>query len=172
MATLPLSCVVLLKNVETVASGFPEVAEDVGLAAAAFADGELPLGVIFLGAALTKAVIVSGSVASAIRNLIRCVEALIGGNMAACSDTHKTSVQTPGPGKCCAALEASGLTPAIGVRVTAVNSAGKCIVCEIKASTSKKNPGALVFKRGKAHLPGSQVSCPTTTEGCCILATA
>ena len=88
----------------------------------------------------------------------------------ACVTTHKTSTTAQGPGVCCAALTASGLTPAVGVRIAATNRLGKCIVCEIKASTSKKSPGTLVFKRGKSHVPGSTVSCPTSQEGCCALA--
>lgn len=87
----------------------------------------------------------------------------------ACANTHKISTTAQGPGVCCAALSASGLTPAVGVRVAAVNSAGKCIVCQVKASTSKRNPGHLVFVRGKSSVPGSTVSCPTTQEGCCAL---
>lgn len=92
-----------------------------------------------------------------------------GGNPMACVTTHKTSTTTQGPGVCCAALSASGLPPVIGLRIAAVNKLGKCIVCEIKASTSKKNPGVLVFKRGKASVPGSLVSCPSSQEGCCAL---
>jgi hypothetical protein len=92
-----------------------------------------------------------------------------GGNPMACATTHKTSTTTQGPGVCCAAFSASGLAPAVGVRVAAVNKLGKCIICEIKASTSKKSPGTLVFKRGKAQVPGSTVSCPTSQEGCCAL---
>ena len=92
-----------------------------------------------------------------------------GGSKMACATTHKVSSVTQGPGVCCAAFAASGQAPAVGVRVAAVNKLGKCIVCEIKASTSKKNPGALVFKRGKASVPGSTVSCPSTQEGCCAL---
>jgi len=90
----------------------------------------------------------------------------------ACVTTHKTTSTVQGPGVCCAALTASGLTPAVGVRVAAVNKLGKCIVCEVKASTSPKHPGTLVFKRGKANVPGSTVSCPSTSEGCCALAAA
>jgi len=85
-----------------------------------------------------------------------------------CADTHRTSTKVQGPGICCAALAASGLTPAAGVRVPATNSVGKCIVCEIKLSTSKKNPGKLVFKRGKACAGGTCL-CPTSTGGCCEL---
>lgn len=92
-----------------------------------------------------------------------------GGPMAACTTTHKISSTVQGPGVCCAALGASGLTPAVGVRIAAVNSAGKCIVCEIKSSTSAKHPGALVFKRGKSHVVGSAVSCPSSSGGCCAL---
>lgn len=106
-----------------------------------------------------------------VRTLIRCLESLIRRNpTVACATTHKTSTIVQGPGKCCAAYAAAGFTtPAIGQRVVAVNSAGKCIVCEVKASTSPKHPGLLVFKRGKSVVPGSNVSCPSTAEGCCAL---
>lgn|SRR5216684_3544933 len=102
--------------------------------------------------------------------VIRFYNSLFGGgsNMA-CATTHKTSTTVQGPGVCCAALSTSGLTPAVGVRVAAVNSKGACIVCEIKASTSKKHPGALVFKRGLNHVIGSQVSCASASGGCCAL---
>jgi hypothetical protein len=64
---------------------------------------------------------------------------------------------------CCAALGAQ--TPVIGLRFGATTASGKCFVCEIKASTSKAHPGAMVFKRGKGG-----VICPTTSRGCCALA--
>jgi hypothetical protein len=96
-----------------------------------------------------------------------------GGNNVACANTHTVTSKAQGPGICCAALTASGLTPAVGVRVATVNSKGACIVCEVKASTNKKAaPGTLVFKRGKSHVPGSAVSCPTSVEGCCALSGA
>lgn len=87
----------------------------------------------------------------------------------ACATTHKTSSTVQGPGVCCAALSASGLPPAVGVRVVAQNKLGKCIVCEVTTSRSPKHVGQLVFKRGKASVPGSSVSCPSTSEGCCAL---
>lgn len=90
----------------------------------------------------------------------------------ACANTHRTSGLVQGAGKCCAALQASGQTPVIGLRLSTTNKLGKCIICEIKASTSPKHPGALVFKRGKAQVPGSPVSCPSSFEGCCALAAA
>lgn len=90
----------------------------------------------------------------------------------ACVNTHKVSSTVQGPGVCCAALAASGQTPVVGLRIATVNKLNKCIVCEIKASTSVKHPGALVFKRGKAHVPGSTVSCPSASEGCCALMAA
>lgn len=92
-----------------------------------------------------------------------------GGSPMACVTTHNVTQKVQGPGVCCAALSASGLTPAVGVRVAATNAKGQCIVCEVKASVSKAHPGALVFKRGKSHVAGSSVSCPTTSEGCCAL---
>ena len=85
----------------------------------------------------------------------------------ACANTHKVSTTSQGPGVCCAALAQSGQTPVAGLRIPATNKDGKCIVCEIKVSTSKKHPGALVFKRGK-----SAGICPTQAEGCCALAAA
>lgn len=90
----------------------------------------------------------------------------------ACANTHRTSTLTQGPGVCCQALATSGQTPVVGLRIATTNKLGKCIVCEIKASTSPKHPGAMVFKRGKAHVPGSTVSCPSSFEGCCALAAA
>lgn len=108
--------------------------------------------------------IVGSAVSTFIRNLLG------GGGNVACVTTHKVSSTAQGPGVCCAALSASGLTPTVGLRIAATNSAGKCIVCEIKASTSKKNPGRLVFKRGKSQVPGSTVVCPTSSQGCCALA--
>lgn len=90
-----------------------------------------------------------------------------GGNKMACSTTHNVTSKVQGPGMCCKALAASGQAPAVGVRVQATTSTGKCVVCEIKSSTSKKHPGALVFKRGRGG-----TLCPTSTGGCCILQTA
>ena len=58
----------------------------------------------------------------------------------ACVTTHKVSTTASGPGVCCAALTASGFTPVVGLRIATVNKLNKCIVCEIKASTSKKAP--------------------------------
>lgn len=109
-----------------------------------------------------------------INQLIAFVRALVsgGGGTVACANTHKVSSTAQGAGICCAALGASGLTPAVGVRIAAVNKANKCIVCEIVPSRSAKHPGTLVFKRGKSHVPGSAVSCPTSQEGCCALAGA
>lgn len=84
-----------------------------------------------------------------------------------CVTNHRvTSVQN-GPGKCCAALAASGQAAAVGVRVAAKTSTGKCFVCEITTSRSAKRAGALVFKRGK-----SMGLCPSTSEGCCALTMA
>ncbi len=92
-----------------------------------------------------------------------------GGLNMACTTSHKTSTTVAGPGVCCAALSASGAVPTVGLRLSALNKLGKCIICEIKASTSVKHPGALVFKRGKAQVIGSQVSCPSSSGGCCAL---
>jgi hypothetical protein len=39
----------------------------------------------------------------------------------------------------------------------------------VKASTSAKHPGVPVIKRGKAHVAGSPVNCPSTVTGCCAL---
>jgi len=100
---------------------------------------------------------------------VNALKSLIGGSSMACTPSHNVTTKASGPGVCCAALSASGVAPAVGVRVAATNSKGQCIVCEIKASTSKKHPGTLVFKRGAASKPGSQVSCPSTSQGCCAL---
>lgn len=99
----------------------------------------------------------------------KCIQAACatGGNKMACSTTHNVTSKVTGPGMCCKALAASGQAPAVGVRVAATDSKGKCVVCEIKASTSRKHPGQLVFKRGKGG-----ALCPTSTGGCCILQTA
>ena len=86
---------------------------------------------------------------------------------AACTNTHLVSTLTQGPGMCCRALAESGQTPHVGLRIATKNKRGKCVVCEIAASNSKKNPGALVFKRGK----GAGL-CPTATHGCCALLAA
>jgi hypothetical protein len=56
------------------------------------------------------------------------------------------------------------MAKAVGTRVATTDAKGRCIVCEIKASTAKKHPGALVFKRGK-----SMGLCPTSSGGCCAL---
>ena len=84
--------------------------------------------------------------------------------MATCTNTHKSTSLVQGPGACCAALAASGQAPAVGVSVAAKNKNGKCFVCTIASSTSKKNPGKLVFKHGK-----SGNLCPTAASGCCAL---
>lgn len=89
-----------------------------------------------------------------------------GGNNMACVNTHSVTTQAQGPGACCKAISASGQTPFIGMRVATTDRRGKCIVCEVKASTSKKNPGAMVIKRGKGG-----TLCPTTSRGCCVLNT-
>lgn len=83
----------------------------------------------------------------------------------ACSNTHNTTTKTQGPGVCCAALGAN--TPTVGLRFAATDRNGHCFVCQVAASTSKKNPGKLVFKRGK-----SLGICPTSSSGCCALASA
>lgn len=93
-----------------------------------------------------------------------------GGPPMACVNNHKVSSTVQGAGTCCSALSKSGIAPAVGVRVAATDSKGKCFICEIKASTSPKHRGSLVFKRGKASGPGA--SCPTSQQGCCILSTA
>ena len=88
----------------------------------------------------------------------------------ACANYHTTTSKVQGPGACCAGLAASGMPAQVGTRfaVTIQTKSGpQCRVCEIKASTSKKHPGALVFKRGK-----SLGLCPTVSEGCCQLAAA
>ncbi len=103
---------------------------------------------------------------TAIRNFIN---SLLGGTTVACANTHKTTALVQGPGVCCAALAASGSVPVVGLRLPALTKKGKCFVCEVKASTSVKHPGALVFKRGKSHVVGSPVSCPSSSEGCCAL---
>jgi hypothetical protein len=83
----------------------------------------------------------------------------------ACSNTHNATTKVQGPGVCCAALGTQ--TPVLGLRFGATDKNGHCFVCEIAASTSKKNPGHLKFKRGK-----SAGICPTSTGGCCSLAAA
>lgn len=85
----------------------------------------------------------------------------------ACVTTHNQTSKVQGPGVCCAALGSQ--TPVIGLRFGATDKNGKCIVCEIKASTSKKNPGAKVFKKGKSCANGTCI-CPSSSVGCCSLA--
>jgi hypothetical protein len=83
----------------------------------------------------------------------------------ACVNSHKGPAPLiQGPGTCCAAFAAAGLAPTVGARVAATDAKGRCFVCEVKTSTSKKNPGAKVFKRGK-----SMGLCPTASHGCCSL---
>lgn len=112
--------------------------------------------------------------AAALNNAIRCIKQLLqsvvggGSTTVACQNTHLTSTRTQGPGTCCAAFGASGLTPSVGARVAATDKNGKCIVCEVKASTSRKHPGQLVFKKGKNFVAGSTVTCGGST-GCCSL---
>jgi len=106
--------------------------------------------------------------------LVSFFEEFLGGGISnmACATTHKVSTTVQGAGPCCAAYSAAfpaGHIPVVGERVAATNKLGKCIVCEVKASTSRKHPGMLVFKRGLAHVAGSVVSCPSTAEGCCAL---
>lgn len=105
-----------------------------------------------------------------IRQAFNCLRDLItGSNSMACASTHNVSSRAQGPGVCCAAFSAANLTPAVGARVAATDSKGHCFVCEVKASTSRKHPGQLVFKRGQSQKAGSNVSCPTTQNGCCSL---
>ena len=89
-----------------------------------------------------------------------------------CTNSHRTTTVSQGPGACCRALAQSGQAAAVGVRVAATNKAGKCFVCEVVQSTSSRHPGKLVFRKGKSMVPGSNVSCPTAQEGCCALAAA
>lgn len=107
--------------------------------------------------------------------IISFIQGILGGGTGtmACATTHKTSTTVQGPGVCCSCFTAQGFgpgnAPPIGARCATTNKSGKCIVCQVKASTSKKHPGTPVFVRGKASVPGSQVSCPSTSEGCCAL---
>ena len=81
----------------------------------------------------------------------------------ACANTHNLTQKVQGAGKCCAGLGSQ--TPVLGLRFGAIDSKGKCFVCEIAQSRSIKHPGKLVFRRGK----GGTI-CPTSTGGCCSLA--
>ena len=99
---------------------------------------------------------------------LQCVKDCIAGgnNVPTCNPTHHSTTLVQGPGKCCAAWSAAGFTNAqVGQRVAITLSNGKCGICEVKIL--KK--GGFGFKRGKAQVPGSQVSCPTTRQGCCNL---
>ena len=169
MALSP-SCRAALDAAELALLGFPILAAKILEAGVAFEADEVAVGLGLLGAAYFEATKISQQAANAINNAILCIRSFfLGGTNVACATTHKVSTVAQGPGVCCAAFTASGLTPAVGVRVVATNKLGKCIVCEVKASTSKKSPGTLVFKRGKASVPGSTISCPSTAEGCCAL---
>lgn len=97
---------------------------------------------------------------------LKCVsEACNGGNNMACQTTHNVTSRSQGPGPCCAALAASGQTPHVGLRLAAKDRSGRCIVCEVIPSRSKKAaPGQLAFKRGRAA-----GLCPTRESGCCAL---
>lgn len=87
----------------------------------------------------------------------------------ACANTHSVTTHAQGPGRCCASMPAG--TPTIGMRWATTSRTGKCIVCEIKASTSQKHPGRLVIKRGKS-CEGTTCLCPTSVGGCCRLLAA
>jgi hypothetical protein len=172
---LPPSCALSLEQALAASVSLEAVAATLVEAVAAFAVDNVPVGLGLLVAAYGEAKLFSVSAANAINNAIACVRSFfgVGGGNMACSNTHKVSSTAQGPGVCCAALAASGLPAVVGQRVAATNSKGQCFVCEIKISTAKKAaPNTLVFKRGKSHVPGSNVSCPTTTEGCCALAAA
>lgn len=99
--------------------------------------------------------------------VISFIQSLIGGSsVPVCNPTHHVSSLAQGPGKCCAAWSAAGFTAAaVGQRVAITLSNGKCAICEVKINRH----GGFGFKRGKAQVPGSQVSCPTTRQGCCNL---
>ena len=88
-----------------------------------------------------------------------------------CVSQHSVTSKVQGPGACCAAFTKAGFSstnPApIGTRVAATDRKGRCFVCQVEASTSKRNPGAPVIKRGK-----SLGLCPTTLHGCCVVGTA
>lgn len=101
----------------------------------------------------------------------RALRPWIGGSNMPCVNTHNVTSKAQGPGVCCAALSKSGQAPRVGLRIAATNKLGKCIVCEIAASTSKKHPGRLVFKRGAACDNGTCL-CPSSSGGCCELTTA
>jgi hypothetical protein len=107
-----------------------------------------------------------GPVRRLVQDVISAIEG--GSKMATCTPSHTTSTKVPGPGTCCAAFVAAGFTsanpPPIGTRVATVDSRQRCIVCEVKASKSVKNPGAPVIGRGKGGL-----LCPTSAHGCCTL---
>jgi hypothetical protein len=162
-----------LRNAELAVVSFTSVAVTVAEAIAEFTVENYPVGLGLLAGAAIEARKFSVAGADAINQAISCIRGFLasfgGGGNVACATTHTTSIKTQGPGVCCAALAASNQTPVVGLRIAATNKLGNCIVCVVKASTSKKNPGVLVFKRGKAHVPGSPVSCPSTQEGCCAL---
>lgn len=170
---LPASCNQALNRAEAALLALPGFAGTVEKIAAAVAEEAWPVALGLLVAAYAEARSISTNAANAINLALACLRQWLsqtfGGGPVACATTHKVSTVAQGPGVCCAAFSASGLAPVVGARVVATNKNGKCMVCEIKASTSKKNPGMLVFKRGKNQVPGSTVSCPSTSEGCCYL---
>jgi hypothetical protein len=88
--------------------------------------------------------------------------------MAVCTPSH-SGPRVPGNGACCTALATAGVVPVVGLRLQAVDKSGHCFVCQIAQSTSTKHPNQLVFRRGKSHVAGSQISCPTSAIGCCAL---
>jgi hypothetical protein len=170
--SLSSTCLSALRNAEAAVASFTSVGVILVEAAAEFAVENYPVGLGLLAAAAVEARKFSVAGADAINQAISCIRGFLasfGGRNVACASTHKTSIQTQGPGVCCAALTAANIPPAVGVRVSAVNKLGKCIICEVTTSRSPKHPGQLVFKRGKASVPGSAVSCPSTFEGCCAL---
>lgn len=180
---LPAPCVTAINRAQAALEGLPGIAAvaaelDSLLLAALESEGlvlaaEVAALYKLMRSLQTRLQNVAKNAAAALNAAADCLliflQRLKGAFPMACATTHKTTTTTQGPGPCCAALSASGLTPAPGVRVVATNKSGKCIVCEITTSRSPKHPGVLVFKRGKASVPGSSVSCPSTSEGCCAL---
>lgn len=179
--SVPPACQTAITNAEAALAQVVEAtgigAEIAGLLIGGVADLEIPQLLLIGGlleAAYTNIKGFSVSGAAALNNAVACIKALlqsiVGGgtvNMA-CQTTHTSTTRSNGPGACCAAFAASGLTPAVGARVAATDKNGKCIVCQVTASTSKKHPGQLVFKKGKNFVAGSQVTCGGSS-GCCSL---
>lgn len=118
---------------------------------------------------------------SAARAIMVGILNAIGGSTVACINKHTSKV--PGAGLCCAQVNSGALrttattlppyaagelatNPTLFPHVMVTTASGKCGTCLIVGSKNAKHPGKPVLK----FVPGGP-GCPTTTTGCCALAT-